>query len=103
MENIERELKVHQEYSHTDEGRKMIITGFKEKLKKAGSANSFVQQLEDMYHRFRVQKGTKTEITLLGGALIYFILTLDMIPDYMFAVGLLDDVLIVKYTMLLLK
>lgn len=103
MENIEQELKVHQEYSQTDEGRRMIITSFKEKLKKAGSANSFVQQLEDMYHRFRLQKGTKTEVTLLGGALIYFILTIDMIPDYMFAIGFLDDVLIVKYTMFLLK
>lgn len=35
MENIEQELKVHQEYSQTDEGRRMIITSFKEKLKKS--------------------------------------------------------------------
>lgn len=103
MENIEQELKVHQEYSQTEEGRKMIFTSFKEKLKKSGSANSFIQQLEEMYHRFRSQKGNKTEVALLGGALIYFILTIDMIPDYMFAIGFLDDVLVVKYTMLLLK
>ena len=49
-----------------------------------------------MYERFSLKKGTPKEIALVGGGLLYFILSLDLIPHYFFPIGYLDDAMAVQ-------
>lgn len=49
-----------------------------------------------MYHRFIEENGTSFQIGLMGGALLYFIVTTDLLPDYLFPIGYLDDALVVQ-------
>lgn len=39
----------------------------------------------------------------MGGALLYFILPVDVIPDYIFPIGYLDDEFVVKLVLDLLS
>nr|WP_275949849.1 DUF1232 domain-containing protein [Oceanobacillus jordanicus] len=38
----------------------------------------------------------------MGGALLYFVLTLDLIPDYLFPIGYIDDAIAVQLTVSML-
>ena len=40
---------------------------------------------------FILSKENKKEMANMGGALLYFIFPLDLLHDYVFAVGYLDD------------
>lgn len=96
---IEEKLSEYENYSLTDQGKQTIINNFKSKLKRMGGKGCYIQQLEMMFERFRHNKGTKTEMMLMGGALLYFIFTMDVVPDYIFPVGYLDDALVIQMTM----
>lgn len=96
MEKMEQELKKYETYAQTEEGKKTILHQFGEKLQKAGGSGPFVDQLNDLHRKFRLHQGSKKELALMGSALIYFILTVDCIPDYVFPIGYIDDALAVK-------
>lgn len=44
-----------------------------------------------MYCSFMSGRGTSRELMLMGGALLYFIMPVDLIPDYIFPIGYIDD------------
>ena len=48
-------------------------------------------------------KGTPRELAIIGGALLYFISPIDIIPDYIFPIGYLDDAIVVKIALDLLE
>jgi len=99
IELIEEKAAAYRDYSLTNEGMKTIFNHFKNKLDNIGGKGSYIQQLEMMFERFRLKKGTKKELMLMGSALIYFIFTMDVVPDYMFPIGYLDDALVVQMTL----
>ena len=96
LEKVKQELVKHELFSQTDEGREMIHRSFKDKIKKLDSIGPYINHLEEMYERFSLKKGTPKEIALVGGGLLYFILSLDLIPDYFFPIGYLDDAMAVQ-------
>ncbi|MFA1818816.1 helix-turn-helix domain-containing protein [Virgibacillus oceani] len=96
MKLIEKRKAEYENYSLTHEGKQTIFNNFKNKLNNIGGKGSFIQHLEMMFERFRQKKGTKKELTLMGSALLYFIFTMDAVPDYLFPVGYLDDALVVQ-------
>ena len=96
IESVEQQLQEYQDYSHTEEGKETIFNGFEKKLMKVGSIGPFISQLEGMFERFRLKNGTSTELAVIGSALIYFIISVDIIPDYIFPIGYLDDAIAVK-------
>ncbi len=96
IEEVKQELAKYELFSQTNEGRETILRSFKEKIKKVDSIGPYINQLEEMYERFRIKKGTPKELALAGGGLLYFILTLDLIPDYIFPIGYLDDAIAVQ-------
>jgi uncharacterized membrane protein YkvA (DUF1232 family) len=49
-----------------------------------------------MYTKYLSKKGTTRELALIGSALIYFILPVDVIPDYIFPIGYIDDTIAVQ-------
>ncbi|MBB2481471.1 DUF1232 domain-containing protein [Bacillus sp. APMAM] len=103
LTNIEHELAKYEQYTQTEEGKEIILKGFEKKLQKVGSVGPFINQLKSMYDKFCLGKGTPRELVLIGSALIYFILPVDIIPDYLFPIGYLDDATAVQMVMGLLE
>lgn len=91
IETVEQELARYEQFSQTEEGKEIILKRFEEKLQKVGSIGPFISQLKNMYEKFCLTKDTKRELALIGSALIYFILPVDVIPDYIFPIGYIDD------------
>lgn len=103
IESVEQQLVKYQQYSHTEEGKKSILDGFEDKLMKVGSIGPFISKLKEMFERFRLRDGTPTELAIIGSALCYFIISVDVIPDYIFPIGYLDDAIAVKLVLNLLS
>lgn len=98
-QDIEEELEKYRRVAGTEEGEILIRDGFEVKLQKIGSAGPYIDQLKEMFLKFRLKKAPAAELGLIGSALIYFILPIDLIPDYIFAVGYLDDAIAVQFVM----
>ncbi|WP_249872076.1 DUF1232 domain-containing protein [Oceanobacillus saliphilus] len=103
MEKIEQHIANYQEYSQTEQGKHTILTDFKEKLNKVGSIGPYIRHLEEMFDKFKDRNGTRYELALMGSALLYFIFTVDVIPDYIFPIGYLDDAIVVQTVLQLLR
>ncbi|WP_057765380.1 DUF1232 domain-containing protein [Cytobacillus praedii] len=99
LEEVKKELEKYEQFSQTEEGKETIVSKFEEKVEKVGSIGPIIQYLKKMYESFTQKRGSKTELSLMGGALLYFIAAVDCIPDYLFAVGYIDDALVIKWVM----
>lgn len=99
IEHIEQQLAHYRQRSQTDEGRQTILKEFDGKIQELRSSGPFIQQLKEMFDRFRSKRGTAAELAFIGSALIYFILPVDCIPDYLFPIGYLDDAAAVNLVM----
>lgn len=95
-ESVEQELARYEQFSQTEEGKEIILQKFEDKLQKTDSIGPFINQLKDMYKKFLSKKTTTRELALIGSALIYFILPVDVIPDYLFPLGYIDDAMAVQ-------
>ncbi|MGE7767823.1 DUF1232 domain-containing protein [Peribacillus sp. NPDC096540] len=100
--SVEQQLDNYGQYSQTEEGKKSILESFEEKLQKTGSIGPFINQLKELFERFLQGKGTPGELALIGSSLLYFIISVDVIPDYIFPIGYLDDAIAVQIVMGLL-
>lgn len=96
LDRVKNQLAKYEEFSMTLEGRENILKCFKKKLQKVGSIGPFITQLKEMYKKFRLKKGTPYQLAIIGGALLYFIVPVDVIPDFVFPIGYLDDALAVQ-------
>lgn len=100
---VEKQLQSYEQYAQTGEGQKIIKDRFKEKQEKTGNAGAYMEKLQFMYDSILHKKGKPRQLALMGAALIYFIFTMDVIPDYLFPIGYLDDALAVQVVMSLLS
>ncbi|PIC57836.1 DNA-binding protein [Sporosarcina sp. P12(2017)] len=96
IEKVKLQLTSYEAYVQTTEGRKRILYDFDKKLKLAGGVGPFVDQIKELFTRFTMQDVAKRDLTVIGSALLYFIVPVDVIPDYIFAVGYLDDAIAVQ-------
>lgn len=96
IKSVEQKLANYEKYVQTEAGKVTVLNSFGEKLQKVGSIGPFINHLKDMYEKFRLMKGTPGELALIGSALLYFILSVDVIPDYIFPIGYLDDAIAVR-------
>lgn len=96
QQRVKQELENYERYAQTTEGEKRIHESFASKLEQIDSAGPFIEQLTDMYQQFCNETISKEERAVLGGALLYFILSTDIIPDYLFPIGYLDDAIAVE-------
>lgn len=103
IESVEQQLTNYQQYSQTEEGKDTILKSFGDKLMKVGSIGPFINHLKDLFERFRLKRGTPVELVIIGSALIYFITSVDVIPDYIFPIGYLDDAIAVNLVLNLLS
>ncbi|MEY9977881.1 DUF1232 domain-containing protein [Lysinibacillus sp. RC79] len=98
VSNVEQKLESYGLYAQTEEGKNTILKDFDEKIKSVGSIGPFISQLKELYEKFTSGKGTLFELTLIGSTLLYFIIPVDVIPDYLFPIGYLDDAIAVQLT-----
>ncbi len=98
IERVEQKLENYGLFSQTDEGKNTILKEFEEKLQKVGGVGPFINELKAYYKKFTSGKSTSFELVLIGSVLLYFIIPVDVIPDYLFPIGYLDDALAVQLT-----
>ncbi|MBS3681829.1 helix-turn-helix domain-containing protein [Ornithinibacillus massiliensis] len=96
---LKQKLAIFQEESMKESGRTTILQQFKTKLGELNSQGPFIKQLKEMEQIFKEQKATRKDLILIGSALLYFVASVDMIPDYLFPVGYLDDAFVAQYVM----
>lgn len=95
-EHVNHEIVKFEKLSQTTSGKKTIREKFENKLEETSGAGKYVEQLKTMYSHFIQNKGHHKDQLLIGAALLYFIVTTDLLPDYLLPVGLLDDAFIVQ-------
>lgn len=96
--HVEQKLENYGLFAQTEEGKNTIVKDFDEKIKNVGSVGPFISKLKELYERFLVGKGTLFELTIIGSTLLYFIIPVDVLPDYLFPIGYLDDAIAVQLT-----
>ena len=96
IDRVEQELVSYGKWTETIEGKDAIFSNFEKKLLKVDSIGPFISKLKELFERFCSGKGAPRELVSIGSALLYFIVTLDVIPDYIFPIGYLDDAIGVK-------
>ncbi|WP_342688268.1 DUF1232 domain-containing protein [Bacillus pumilus] len=93
---LKQKLNEYETYSQTNEGKETISAKFEKKMESVNGARPFLQHLKDMYSLFMTGRGTSRELMMMGSALLYFIMPVDLIPDFIFPIGYIDDAAAVK-------
>lgn len=93
---LKQKLNEYETYSQTNEGKETISAKFEKKMEAVNGAGPFLQHLKDMYSLFMTGRGTSRELMMMGSALLYFIMPVDLIPDFIFPIGYIDDAAAVK-------
>lgn len=96
VEQVQKALAKYEQYARTKEGKSIIHEEFDAKVEQVSGAGPFIDQLKNMYKEYQQENLSEDEQALLGSVLIYFILSTDIIPDYVFPFGFLDDALAVQ-------
>jgi uncharacterized membrane protein YkvA (DUF1232 family) len=86
-----------------DKNKKKINEKFDEKASKVSGSKKFFSNLKLLYKYFRDPKTPKGPKILIGAALLYFITPIDLIPDFIPVIGLLDDAAVIAYVVYKLK
>lgn len=90
-EIIIKELKKYKEFAKTEEGIVFIHENFVKKIENTKGSGIFLESLNQMYKEFCLETTSKEECALIGSALLYFITSTDIIPDFIVPIGFLDD------------
>lgn len=96
MDEVQQQLGSYEKYAQTEEGKQIIHNKFKKKIDEVGSIGPFIKQLKNFYAQFEQYKGTPFTLTIMGGVLLYFITPVDVVPDYIFPIGYMDDAVAVQ-------
>lgn len=89
--DVQKELNKLEQYARTKEGNKTILESFGPKLHTLDGMGPIINKLHRFYELFTAP-GTPEECrAVVGSALLYFISTVEVIPDYLYPIGHLDD------------
>ncbi|RXZ84886.1 DUF1232 domain-containing protein [Paenibacillaceae bacterium] len=93
---VKKELERYERYACTEEGQQIIHERFQIKTQHVDGMGPFIEHLTQMYEKISREDISDAERAVLGSVLLYFILTTDIIPDYIFPIGYLDDAIAIK-------
>lgn len=96
IEQVHQELSKYEQYALTKEGEQRIREEFDTKVEEVRGAGPFINELKKMHKSYCDEHTSKEKRQVLGSALLYFILSTDIIPDYVFPFGYLDDAIAVQ-------
>jgi transcriptional regulator with XRE-family HTH domain len=94
--DILKELDKLEQYARTKEGKKIILDSFSSKINAIDGTGAIIHKLNHFYTLFCSDDINEDKKAVIGSVLLYFTLTIDMIPDYCFPIGYLDDAIAVK-------
>lgn len=103
VDEVRQQLKQYGQYAKSEEGREEILEQFEKKIKKVSGAGPFIEHLKEFYAHFTEGKAANYKLCIMGSALLYFIIPVDVIPDYVFPMGYIDDALAVKIALKMLS
>jgi len=89
-------LNKYEDYALTEEGQKIIMKSFDEKINRVSGIGPFIEELKQIYKQFNDDNLTTKQHAILGSGLLYFIFSTDIIPDYLFPIGYVDDFIAIK-------
>jgi transcriptional regulator with XRE-family HTH domain len=95
-ERVQQELYKYEQFAQTEEGQRIIREDFQTKVIQVSGAGPFIDQLKQMHKQFFSDDITSEARAIIGSALIYFIISTEVIPDYVFPIGYLDDAIAVR-------
>lgn len=101
--NVEKELNKYEQYLQTQEGKDLLEGSFLKKIESINFTGAFIEKLKDLYEIYIKRERDITDLILIGSALLYFIVSTDIIPDFIFPIGFLDDMIAIKLVMKKLK
>lgn len=101
--NIEKELSKCELYVQTDEGKKLLFDNFSKKIDSIEKQGQFTDRLRDMYAEFCTGKLEIKQYLLIGSMLLYFVISTDVIPDFVFPIGFMDDLVALNMVTKLLR
>ncbi|MCJ8011341.1 helix-turn-helix domain-containing protein [Paenibacillus sp. KQZ6P-2] len=93
---VRKELHKYEAYARTEEGKEIIEKSFLPKLEQLRSAGYYIEQLKDLYKEYSSGQLPEAEQHVIGSALLYFVLSADVIPDFSFPFGYIDDAIAVR-------
>lgn len=94
-EDILKELNKLEQYAKTREGKRAILKDFMPKIQEMDSIGPIIDKLQRFYDQFCSPQIAEEQQAVIGSALLYFIWTAEVIPDYLYPVGHLDDAIAV--------
>lgn len=94
-EDILKELNKLEQFARTREGKKTILESFMPKIQEMDSMGPIINKLQQFYEQFCSTEITEEQRAAIGSALLYFIWTAEVIPDYLYPIGHLDDAIAV--------
>ncbi|NWL88536.1 MULTISPECIES: DUF1232 domain-containing protein [unclassified Paenibacillus] len=98
-ERVQQELVKYEQYAQTAEGKQMIRDDFHSKVEQVNGAGPFIEKLNRMFEQYCHEDISPEEQAVLGSGLLYFISAVDIIPDYLFPIGYVDDAIAVQLVM----
>lgn len=81
----------------TNSGRNKIINGFSKKIKNFKGDNTLLEQVKKLYRYFVDPNTNKSKKALIGAGLLYFIMPIDVVNDFIPGLGFLDDGVAIAY------
>jgi len=98
-ERVQQELVKYEQYARTAEGKQLIRDDFHSKVEQVNGAGPFIEKLNRMFEQYCHEDISPEEQAVLGSGLLYFISAVDIIPDYLFPIGYVDDAIAVQLVM----
>lgn len=103
VDEVRQHLKQYEHYAKSEKGRETILGQFEKKIEKVSGEGPFIEHLKEFYTQFTEGKAANYKLCIMGSALLYFIIPVDVIPDYVFPMGYIDDALAVKIALKMLS
>ena len=93
IDKIKAELIKYEPYALTHEGENLIDRRLGDKIEALSAEGPLIERMEVLYKHFKEEALSKEKKQILGSGLLYFVISTDIIPDYIFPIGYLDDVI----------
>lgn len=93
---IEQELEGYSQYMKVDEGMAMIENNLDTKLKSISQIGPVIDRVKQLYDYIKKPELPIAMYLMVGSALLYFIIASDVIPDFIFPLGFVDDTIAIS-------
>ncbi len=96
IDKIKAELIKYEPYALTHEGEDLIDRRLGDKIEALSAEGPLIERLKVLYKHFKEEALSREEKQIIGSGLLYFVISTDIIPDYIFPIGYLDDVIAIR-------